>query len=393
METGRVINRRYLLQRHIKQGETCAVYQGMDQVLQRIVTVKIAPASFAPAYRLAIKATAPFSHPNIVGLYDIVAEQETLYIVQEYIEGDGFSTLLQTQLSPYEVADLGSQICEALIYAGSASLHVCHGDLVPTAVMRDHNGLVRVNNFALPSDLYYFENWCPLGGNGISVSDHDQPWGLQTEGRRDDDTRAVGLLLYQLLTPHPAGTTEVEPPADGRLRFMRGVPPELCEAVARAVVRQHPQHISTPEAFYENLQVLTELWEPPLPVPVSAGSTYAHEEPLIIGQHSPASSALAPALPARETANPRQSLPSYRSEQQSLKFVAEDGIPASRTVADVSRKLEAARLAAHPELVQNPELVIQKKGLSPVLIILLVGLVAFALFFIVGYFAGQVFFH
>jgi hypothetical protein len=62
-------------------------------------------------------------------------------------------------------------------------------------------------------------------------------------------------------------------------------------------------------------------------------------------------------------------------------------------MADVSRKLEAARLAAHPELVQNPELVIQKKGLSPVLIILLVGLVAFALFFIVGYFAGQVFFH
>ena len=393
METGRVINRRYLLQRHIKQGQTCAVYQGIDQVLQRIVTVKVALASFAPAYRLAIEATSSFSHPNIVGLYDIVAEQETLYIVQEYIEGDDFSTLLQTQLSPYEVADLGCQICQALIYAGSPSHHICHGDLIPTAIMRDRSGLVRVNNFALPSDLYYFENWCPLGGNGISVSDRDQPWGQQTEGRRDDDTRAVGLLLYQLLTPHPAGATEVVPPPDGRLRFTRGVPPELCETVARAIVRQHPQHISTPEAFYENLKVLAELLEPPLPVSVSTDSTYAHEEPLIIGQHSPASPALAQALPARETTNPRQSLPGYRSEQQSLKLPAVDGIPASPTVADVPRTLEAARLAAHPELAKNPELVVQRKGLSPALVILLIGLVAFALFFIVGYFAGQVFFH
>ncbi|HEX6479369.1 MAG TPA: protein kinase [Ktedonobacteraceae bacterium] len=381
------------MQRHIKQGQICAVYQGIDQVLQRIVTVKITSASFTPAYRLAIKATAAFSHPDIVGLYDIVAEQETLYIVQEYIEGDDFSTLLQTQLSPYEVADLGRQICQALIYAGGPSRQVCHGDLVPTAIMRDRSGLVRVNNFALPSDLYYFENWCPLGGNGISVSDRDLPWGQQTEGRRDDDTRAVGLLLYQLLTPHPAGATEVAPPADGRLRFMRGVPPELCEVVARAIVRQHPQHISTPEAFYENLQILADLFEPPLPVSVSTDSIYAHEEPMIIGQHSPASSALAPALPARETANPRQSLPGYRPEQQSLKLPVADGTLASPTIADVSRKLEAARLAAHPELVKNPELVIQKKGLSPALIILLLGLVAFALFFIVGYFAGQVFFH
>jgi hypothetical protein len=173
---------------------------------------------------------------------------------------------------------------------------------------------------------------------------------------------------------------------------MRGVPPELCEIVARAIVRQHPQHISTPEAFYENLKVLAELWEPALPIPASADSTYAHEEPLIIGQHSPASPAFAPTLLARETAN-RQSLASYHQEQQSLKLPAEDGMPASPTIAHVSHRLEAARLAAHPELVKNPELVIQKKGLSPVLIILLVGLVAFALFFIVGYFAGQLFFH
>jgi hypothetical protein len=68
-------------------------------------------------------------------------------------------------------------------------------------------------------------------------------------------------------------------------------------------------------------------------------------------------------------------------------------MPASPTVADVSPKLEAARRAAYPELAVNRELAVKKKGFSPVLLILLIGLVAFALFFLVGYFAGHLFFH
>jgi len=90
VETGRVINRRYLLQRLIKQGQVCAIYQGMDQVLQRVVAVKAVPAPHIPAYRAALKMTADFSHPNVVGTYDLVMEPEMLYIVQEYIEGVDF---------------------------------------------------------------------------------------------------------------------------------------------------------------------------------------------------------------------------------------------------------------------------------------------------------------
>lgn len=393
METGRVINRRYLLQRLIQQGRACSVYSGMDQVLQRIVAVKVVTAPLVPVYRLAIKMTASFSHPNIVGVYDIIAEPETLYIVQEYVEGDDFPALLKTQLSPYEVADLGCQMCQALIYAGSPSRHTAHGDLVPGAIVRDRSGLVRVNNFALPSDLSYFENWCPLGGNGIVVSDRDLPWGQQTEGRRDDDTRAVGLLLYQLLTTRPADTGVIEPPSDGRLRFTRNSPPELCETVARAVVRLHPQHISTPEALYENLKILAEALEPAIPVAANVGSVYAREEQLIVGHAAPTSHAIASALPGRDTDHPEQGFSSYRTEQQSMKLPAPEPIPASPTAADISLKLQAARQAAYPEQPAYPELAVKKKNFSPVLLILVIGLLAFALFFLVGYFAGQLFFH
>ena len=388
METGRVINKRYLLQRLIKQGQVCAVYQGMDQVLQRLVAVKAVPAPHIHVYRAAIKLTANFSYPNIVGTYDLVLEPEMLYLVQEYVEGVDFPTLLQAQLSPYEVADLGMQICQALMYAGNSPHRVCHGDLTPTSIIRDAQGLVRVNNFALPSDLHYFQSWSVMGGDGIAMSDTELPWGQQSEERRSDDTRAVGLLLYQLLTRRVPGSSFVEPPADGFLRFQRNIPPELCETVARAVVRQHPQHFSTPEAFYTDLKNVSETLEAPVPIPIAVNSSthQQYEEPLIIGQPSPPGGAkLASALPVRETEHPGLHLPPYPPEQGAKSPIAEI-TPASPTVADVSLKLAAARQAAYPEPAAA------RKGLSPALTILLIGLIVFALLFIVGYFAGHFFF-
>src|SRR5450759_5051467 len=91
VETGRVVNRRYLLQRLLKQGQYSAVYVGTDQVLQRPVTVKVVPSPYIQDYRAAIKLTAQFSQSNITGLYDLGIETDVLYVVQEYVEGDDFA--------------------------------------------------------------------------------------------------------------------------------------------------------------------------------------------------------------------------------------------------------------------------------------------------------------
>src|SRR6266571_2618878 len=385
VETGRVINRRYLLQRLVKQGQYSVVYQGIDQVLQRVVTVKAVPAPHIPVYRAAVKLTASFSHPNIVGLYDLVIEAETLYVVQEYIEGDDFAALLQLPLMPHIVAGIGSQICQALIYAGASSRRVSHGDLTPGAVIRDHTGLVRINNFALPSDLTYFEHWSIMGGGDTVVSDSELPWGTQSEGRRADDTRAVGLLIYQLLASRVPGTRAVEPRQDGRLSFQRNVPPELCETVARAVVRQHPQRICTPEALYTALKALSETLAQPSHVimPVTSTVYQPPAEPMVISQAaSSGTGKLASALPIRDTDQPGLSLPPYRSEQ-SMQPPLEQISPASPTVADVSLKLAAARQAAYPESVPQRQ---SRQSLLPILVI---GLVVFVLLFIIGYFVGH----
>jgi len=382
VETGRVVNRRYLLQRLLKQGQCSAVYVGTDQVLQRPVAVKVVPAPYIQDYRAAIKLTAQFSQPNIIGLYDLVIETDVLYVVQEYVEGDDFTALLQKSLSVFEVVDLGSQICQSLMYASNATHQVVHGDLIPGAVIRDRSGFAHVNNFALPSDQSYFQKWCIMGGEGVAVSDTDLPFGTLSEGRQADDTRAVGLLLYQLLASRAPGTGSVEPRPDGRLSFQRNIPPELCETVARAVVRRHPHAISTPEELFAELKILSDALEASAlaSTPVTGG--YMQDETIAARPPAPVAGAkLATALPMRDR-DAAAGVSPYQSGQ-SVKLPVAEPAPSAPTVADASLKLAAARRAAYPE--PKP----LNQGHSSLIMILLIGLIAFAALFVIGYFIGQ----
>ncbi len=382
METGRVVNRRYLLQRLLRQGQYSAVYVGTDQVLQRPVAVKVVPAPYIQDYRAAIKLTAQFSHPNIIGLYDLVVETDVLFVVQEYVEGDDFAALLQKSLSVFEVVDLGSQICQALVYAGNSTHRIVHGDLIPGAVVRDRGGLVRVNNFALPSDQSYFQKWCVMGGDGITFSDPELPLGAFSEGRQADDTRATGLLLYQLLTSRTPGASSVEPRSDGRLSFQRHVPAELCETVARAVVRRHPRAINTPEGLFAELKTLSEALEATVLASTSPTSGLAYDETISARPSVPAAGArLATALPRRDIDAPGSASP--YPPGQGLKLPVAEPTPFAPTIADPALKLDAARHAAYPEAQPL------NQGRSLLIMILLIGLVAFALLFIIGYFIGQ----
>jgi len=387
VEIGRVINGRYLLQSLIKQGQGCPVYLAVDQKLQRPVAVKIVPTPHLSVYRAAIRRTAQLTHPNIVGLYDLVADAETFYIIQEYVEGNDFAALLRMQLTTYEVADFGCQAAQALIYAGSPSRRICHGDLTPSVVIRDNQGLVRINDFALPGDLQYFRVWSVVGADAGSIlSDPNLPWGQQTDGRRADDTRALGLLLYQLLAGRSPGATTVDPPADGRLRFMRNVPPELCETVARAVIRQHPQHIKTPEALYTELKAVADRLEPAIPAMVAGVYQPQREEvlkPSQVAPTAPGTGKLVTALPGRETGQTGMRLSGYLPATGARPPTLE-AAPSAPTVADVSLKLAAARRAAYGE--PEPSTARQRPSLP---LLLLLGLLMFALFFTIGVFLGH----
>jgi serine/threonine protein kinase len=397
VEIGQVIDGHYVIQRVVKQGQISTVYQGFDRKLQRVVALKAVPAVHLPAYRAAARILSQFSHPNIIGLYDLFIEPEALYLVQEYVEGEDFAALLQAQLQPFDVIAFGRQICLALIYAGSSARGVCHGDLTPAAVMRDRRGFARINNFALPSDFTYFTAWSAVGGDGIAISDTHLAWGIESEERQSDDVRAVGLLLYQLLTVRPSGMLVVVPPQDGQLHFPRSVPRDVCEVIARAIIRQHPQHIKTADALHDELQVLEELLEPlaPITLPDSGNSgNSAYTRPPVPIQFSPAAPNSYPA--ANINAIPAgQSGPgpaTYAPEVGTRAAYAAPQSNIAQTISDSSLRVAAPtpNRMIYPEVEPLPRLPARH---SPLLWLLIIGLLVFALFFVVGYYAGVFFVH
>ena len=393
MEIGHIIHGRYLLRGTIRQGQVCTVYHGVDQRLQRNVAVRVVSSAHIPAYRAAMQKTAQFSHPNIISLFDLLEEAEKLYLVQELVEGSDFAAILQMPLQAYEVADFGVQLCRALLYAASSSRKVCHGDLTPSAILRDSRGYVRLNNFALPSDLQYFTRWSNFGGEGAPISDTDLPWGLLSPGRQADDTRAVGLILYQLLAGRPAGATSVEPSPDGQLYFMRNVPPELCQVVARTVIRQYPEHISNIETLYAELQTLSEALEPVVPIAVNVPTHPPQVEAPRPGPVPAAPSGnLINARPTRAVAQPGSAIAAYYATGTAgvagISALEQDS--SAQTIADDSLNLVPSRRSTSLDTEIGQET--HRSASRIILLWLLLGLVAFVLFFVVGYYVGHLFF-
>jgi hypothetical protein len=174
----------------------------------------------------------------------------------------------------------------------------------------------------------------------------------------------------------------VEPRPDGRLSFQRNIPPDLCETVARAVVRRHPHAISTPEELFAELKTLSDALEASALASTPVMSGYMYDETIAARPPAPAAGAkLATALPMRDINAPGGVSP-YQSGQ-SLKLPVAEPAPSAPTVADASLKLAAARRAAYPE--QKP----LNQGRSSLIMILLMGLIAFAALFVIGYFIGQ----
>ena len=156
---GLLIAGRYRLGETIGQGGMGRVWRAADEILDRQVAVKEMRINELDAEDSRIRrertlrearATARIDHPNVVRVYDVVAEEsDRLWIVMELVESRSLRQLLLEDgpVAPREAARIGVGLAAALVEVHAVG--VLHRDIKPGNVLLGPGGRVVLTDFGI----------------------------------------------------------------------------------------------------------------------------------------------------------------------------------------------------------------------------------------------------
>ena len=145
------------------------VFLAEDTTLGRKVAIKMLPERCAgsdPARQRLIneaKAAAALDHPNICAIHEVGEEDDCVFIVMQYIDGESLAERIrQHPLPPAEVVDIGIQAAQALEAAHAAG--VIHRDIKPQNIIVTPRGQLKVLDFGLAKRRAAQSCRCPDDG-------------------------------------------------------------------------------------------------------------------------------------------------------------------------------------------------------------------------------------
>jgi serine/threonine-protein kinase len=252
----RVLGNRYEITKAIARGGMARVYLARDRSLDRPVAVKelvpefAADESFVERFRREAQAAANLTHPNIVGVYDWGTQDNTYFIIMEYVDGPVLSKVLRDEgpLHPRRAAELASEVAAALGFAHSRG--VVHRDVKPGNVILTSSGQAKVTDFGIARAMSAPEENLTQAGSVMGTATYfspEQAQGLQVDQR--SDLYSLGVVLFEMVTGRTPFTGETplaiaykhvqdQPPAPSTL--VSGLPAGL-EAVIMKLLRKRPE--------------------------------------------------------------------------------------------------------------------------------------------------------
>ncbi len=130
------------------------VYRARDPRLNREVAIKVLPERLAKdpqalaRFESEAKAVAALTHPNILAIFDVGADQGVTYAVTELLEGETLRSHLGHAALPWRKAvEIGASIADGLATAHSKG--IIHRDLKPENIFLTSDGRVKILDFGL----------------------------------------------------------------------------------------------------------------------------------------------------------------------------------------------------------------------------------------------------
>ena len=253
------------------KGGMGVVYKAMDNLIERLVAIKMMTGGFAENpdllkrfYREA-KSTGMLQHPNIVIVYELGDHEGNPYLVMEYLEGEPLDKIIAARRDVSMVEKLGYMIqcCNGLGYAHQRG--VVHRDVKPANLMVLKDGNCKLVDFGIARIGDHSMTRTGQVVGTISYMSPEQINAQMVDGRAD--IFSAGVMLFELLTgvlPFDSKDTastllkiihEDPPPLKS---FIQNYPPDLEEVVKKALAKDREDRYATAEDFAFDLSRVQE---------------------------------------------------------------------------------------------------------------------------------------
>jgi WD40 repeat protein/thioredoxin-like negative regulator of GroEL len=194
----------------IGAGSFGSVWRARDTELDRTVAIKIPRQQFIDSREIDLflreaRAAAQFKHPNIASVHEVVRDDDSVYIVSDFIDGVTLSDWIRAhsdKITERKACELSATIAEALHHAHSCG--VIHRDLKPGNIMLDARSEPIVLDFGLAKRTSGEVTMTEAGqilGTPAYMSPEQAAGDAHTVDSRSD-IYSIGVILYELLTGH-----------------------------------------------------------------------------------------------------------------------------------------------------------------------------------------------
>jgi serine/threonine protein kinase len=275
IEAGTILQNRYLINRQVGAGGMGTVYIATDQRFGSTVAVKetiFTDSNLRKAFAREAQLLNSLRHPALPRVSDHFEEDNGMFLVMEYIEGDDLMEKLDLKKNGFAIAEVllwAEQLLDALDYLHTQQRPVIHRDIKPQNLKLTTRGDIVLLDFGLAKGTTNDSSSVSITKSVFGYSRNYAPL-EQIQGTGTDthsDLYSLGATLYHLSTGSPPldaltrATTVIngnEDPLKLASEINPQIPVEIAEILNKAMSLNSASRFDTAAEMRHALQAAKE---------------------------------------------------------------------------------------------------------------------------------------